>query len=91
MSRGAILTVHEISEAQQLYNSGLTWRQVGERLGRDHSGLRRACGSSRGHSESQKIRWSGGMHIAASLRNRWETVTKLPLMHVIRHTNSSAE
>jgi hypothetical protein len=70
MSRGPFLAVHEIEQARQLYDSGLTWRVIGERLGRDYSGLRRACGNSRAQPEAQLIRWRRGRLINANLKQR---------------------
>lgn len=59
MSKGPLLTEFEIARACKLYASGLTWRCVGERLGRDHSGLRRACGGGRSNIEAQRLRQRG--------------------------------
>ncbi len=71
MSRGPALTIEEIEQARQLYATGLTWRVVGYRLNRDHSGLRKACGQSRDQSESQRIRWGGARMIAMNLYARY--------------------
>lgn len=57
MSRGPILTEQEIERARKLYAMGMTWREVGEALGRDHSGLRRQCDCSRTQSKAQAEGW----------------------------------
>lgn len=46
MSRGRFLTDAEIEYATWLRERcGMRWREIGKRLGRDHSGLCRACGN----------------------------------------------
>jgi hypothetical protein len=57
MSKGPRLTEDEIARARQLYGYGLTWREVGERIGRDHSGLCRQCKASRSQSKAQTMGW----------------------------------
>lgn len=42
MCHGPLLTKAEILRAGELRAQRLTWRAIGQRLGRDHAGLRRA-------------------------------------------------
>lgn len=57
MAGGLLLTEFEIERGRKLYANGLTWREVGEAMRRDHSGLRRRCGGSRSMSEAQLKAW----------------------------------
>jgi hypothetical protein len=57
MSRGPILTEAELERARKLYAMGMTWREVGEAMHRDHSGLRRRCDCSRSQSKAQTAGW----------------------------------
>jgi len=59
MSAGRHLTQWEKDQAKKLYQTGLSWREVGRLIGRPFKTLQNKLGKecSRSYSETAKMRW----------------------------------